>query len=520
MVLFNEYKHRYPRPNPPTLRRSWSVSFWLEKMKSFLIGLFMPKEEGNLPRDVEMIVDQQGEVIPDWKGNLDQQFHHLQNKVRPVHVAEFGAVGDGVMDCTEAFQRAIGKGKAKVIIPAGTFVVKELRLPSWTWLVGAGKGKTILKLHQDAPKSSWLVTNMDHKKGNHHVFVEEMSLDWHVERLGETERTSVGGNRSSCLTYANVTYGWVKNVEAINPGLHCFDVSSTLYNYSGDGYRARGGSKYIWLDGLNGYGFGDDGITTHHSDYIMIANSHMCDPSGKAHKKGFSNSNGIEVDDGSRNVILVNNSTTRCFGGVEVKAHHNSSAATNVHIIGHLSINDNRSFNFRHIGHHHKQDPESKTAYNITASRIVAIAPIRTDLYRDSHPRALVVSAYKNVVIHQFRVVGDREYDYQGQPVIAVQYRSRNVSLNYVNIQGFKTAGSDIKIFGGEHRADDVRIRHIYIKNSAANGLAVGPSIQRLLIHHMIAIHNNGVCGCDLASSNVDIKNITVTGYEEVYTKH
>nr|WP_100403967.1 glycosyl hydrolase family 28-related protein [Bacillus sp. FJAT-42315] len=519
MALFNEHKHRYPRPNRKEKRHPWSFAYLLEQMKSFLIGIFMPKKQGKPPRDVGITVDEQGMVSPDWKGRLEQQFRQLQKNVRQVQVTEFGAVGDGKTDCTKAFQRAIGNGKVKVIIPAGTYIVKGLQLPSWTWLVGEGKGKTILKLHPGASKSSWVVTNSDHKKGNHHLFVEEMSLDWHVERLGEVEKTSVGGNRASCLTYANVTYGWVKNVEAINPGLHCFDVSSTLYNYSGDGYRARGGSKYIWLDGLNGYGFGDDGITTHHSDYIWISNSHMCDPSGKAHKQGYSNSNGIEVDDGSQNVLLVNNSTARCFGGVEVKAHHNSSAATNVHIVGHLSMNDNRSFNFRHIGHHQKQDPESKTAYNITASRIVAIAPVRTDLYRDSHPRALVVSAYKNVVINQFRVIGDPEYDYQNQPVIAVQYRSRNVLLNHVNIQGFQTAGSDIKIFGGEQRADDVQIRRIYMKNSAANALTVGPDIQRILIHHVIALHVNGVCGCHLASPNVDMKNITATGYKDVYTK-
>lgn len=519
MALFNEHKHRYPRPNMKEKRHPWSFAYLFEQMKSFLIGVFMPKKQGKPPRDVGITVDEQGMVCPDWKERLEQQFLQLQKNVRQVQVTEFGAVGDGKTDCTKAFQRAIGNGKVRVIIPAGTYIVKGLQLPSWTWLVGEGKGKTILKLHPDAPKSSWLVTNSDHKKGNHHLFVEEMSLDWHVERLGEVERTSVGGNRSSCLTYANVTYGWVKNVEAINPGLHCFDVSSTLYNYSGDGYRARGGSQYIWLDGLNGYGFGDDGITTHHSDDIWISNSHMCHPSGKAHKKGYSNSNGIEVDDGSQNVLLVNNSTARCFGGVEVKAHHNSSAATNVHIVGHLSVNDNRSFNFRHIGHHQKQDPESKTAYNITASRIVAIAPVRTDLYRDSTPRALVVSAYKNVVINQFRVIGDPEYDYRRQPVIAVQYRSRNVLLHHVNIQGFQTAGSDIKIFGGEQRADDVQIRHVYIKNSAANGLTVGAGIQRILIHHVIALHVNGACGCHLASPNVDMKNITATGYKDVYTK-
>jgi hypothetical protein len=258
-------------------------------------------------------------------------------------------------------------------------------------LVGAGKGITTLKLHGEAAKGTRLVTNANHWKGNHHLFVQGMSLNWNIERLGDAPKTSTQGNHSSCLTFTNVTYAWVKDVEGINPGLHCFDISSTLYNYAGDSYRARGGSRYVWLDNLNGYGFGDDGITTHQSDYIYIGYSHMCDPSGRAHQEGFSNSNGFEIDDGSRNVVLFNNSSTRCFGGVEIKAHQNSSAAANVQIVGHISLHDNRSYNFRHIGHHKSTDAESKTAYNIKATNIAAISPIFSDLYKDSTPRGLVV---------------------------------------------------------------------------------------------------------------------------------
>src|SRR3954469_1428034 len=107
----------------------------------------------------------------------------------------------------------------------------------------------------------------------------------------------------------------------------------------------------------------------------LPSDSHMCDPSGRSHKKGFSNSNGIEVDDGSRNVLLVHNSTARCFGGVEIKAHQNSSAASNVQIVGHISVNDNRCYNFRHIGHHKSTAIESKSASNIMAMNLAAITP-------------------------------------------------------------------------------------------------------------------------------------------------
>lgn len=422
-------------------------------------------------------------IYPEWKSELDDQYTKLFKEVKEeVSVKDYGAIGDGKADDTEAFKKAIGRGRVIVRVPEGTYLTKGIKLPSWTCLIGEGKGKSVLKLLDQSPKSEWLITNKNHFWGNRNILVKGMSLDWNIERLGTAEKTSAGNNRSSCLTFANVKYGWMHDIEAINPGLHCFDVSSSVYTYLGDGTLSRGGSQYIWLDNLNGYGFGDDGITTHHSSNIFISNSHMCDPSGRSHKKGFSNSNGIEIDDGSQNVWLLNNSTTRCFGGLEIKAHHNASAASNVHIVGHLSVNDNRSYNFRHIGHHKEVDPESKTAFHISATNIVSIAPIFTDLYKDSTPRGLVVSGYNHVLINHFTVIGDPLYDYKKNPVIAIQYRARNVMLQHVTIKDFKTAGSAVKVYGGSHRADDVVVQNISCDKYITTPVEVGKDVKKAVI--------------------------------------
>lgn len=452
--------------------------------KKIIEGLFrLFAQPYSILEPTQIYVDSKGNVYPEWKQKLDDEYENLLSSItREVNIEDYGGIGDGITDNTAAFQRAIGKGFVKVKVPEGIFITKGIYLPSWTYLVGAGKGKTTIKLHTTASKGTRLITNANHWKGNHHIFVEGMSLDWNVERLGVAKKTSTRGNHSSCLTYANVTYGWVKDVEAINPGLHCFDISSTLYNYAGDGFRAKGGSQYVWLDNLNGYGFGDDGITTHHSDYIFISNSHLCDPSGRAHQKGFSNSNGIEIDDGSRNVLLVNNSSARCFGGIEIKGHQNSSAASNVQIVGHISVNDNRSYNFRHIGHHKSTDTESKSAYNITAVNLAAIRPIFTDLYKYSTPRGLVVSAYKNVVINHFTLIGDPDYDYKSNPVIAIQYRARNVVLNNLSLKGFKSASTDIKIYGGVNRADSVFINNVSVLDSAPKIIDIGKDVKDIQV--------------------------------------
>lgn len=120
---------------------------------------------------------------------------------------------------------------------------------------------------------------------------------------------------------------------------------------------------------------------------------------------------------------LLNNYTEGNIRGVEVKAHTEWPASQNVHILGHVSYRDVRAYDLRHIGHHKAEDPESTTAYDVTLTDCTAIEPVFNDLYEGISPRALVVSAYKNVQIVNFTAIGDPDYDYKNGPMVAFQYR-------------------------------------------------------------------------------------------------
>ncbi|WP_404332738.1 glycosyl hydrolase family 28-related protein [Mesobacillus maritimus] len=493
-----------------------STFSYMKKLGSALVRLscLATKTDANISEYKTLIENDEMLGSPEWKKNLDKEYQALSNQIkRVVNLTDFGAIGDGITDNTEAFKKAIGNGQVKVLVPEGVFITKGIRLPSWTCLIGFGKGKSIVKLSDCSSKGTRLVTNSNHWLGNHHILVEGLSLDWNVERLGDVAKTCTWGNHSSCLTFANVTFGWMKNVEAINAGLHGFDVSASFYDYSGDGNKARGSSRFIWLDQLNAYGFGDDGITTHHSENIFISNCHLSDPSGRAHKKGVSNSNGIEVDDGSRNVWLKNNSTTRCFGGVEVKAHHNSSAGNNVHILGHLSVNDNRSYNFRHIGHHKNTDPNSKTAYHIQATNIISIAPVFTDLYEGSTPRGMVISAYVHVAVNHFTLIGDPNYPYRNNPVIAIQYKARSIWFKNVYIRDFQTASTDIRIYGGEQHADQITLQNIKVEHSSPVAIDIGKNVTDVSIHTLKALSKNGKFGIKSDKKSLKYTELEIKGY-------
>ena len=457
----------------------------------------------------------EGTLYPQWKDTLDDEYEVLNQAInKQVNVIDYGAVGDGVTDCTKAFAEAVGHGRRMVFVPEGTYIVKGVKLPSFTCFVGEGKGRSILKLSDDAVVSSTLLRNANPIRGNHHILVQALTLDWNSGRIPAGQRTSAGNNRSSCLTYAHVTYGWVKDVEAVNAGLHGFDLSSSFYTYLGDGTWSRGASRYIWVDHVTGYGFGDDGVTTHHSSHMLITNSHMCFPSGRAHAEGFSNSNGFEIDDGSNDVWLIHNSSSHCFGGIEIKAHATASAASNVHIYGHLSVHDNRSFNFRHIGHHLQTDPDSLSAFNISAVNLVSMAPVFTDLYKDSTPRCLVVSAYQNVVMNHFTMIGDSEYDYKGEPMAAIQYKSRSITIRHASSRHFKTASADIKIFGGPQHSDHIQLEGLIFTDSAPIAIDIGPKVKNITVSSVTARRENGMAAIQVAEPSARLANIETAGYQ------
>ncbi|WP_034552542.1 glycosyl hydrolase family 28-related protein [Carnobacterium funditum] len=417
------------------------------KKKVCLTDTFLSKEKIDFTSSLSASVDSEGHVFPDWKNQLDKAMIQLSKQTEMVSVLDYGAVGDGMTDCTEAFKKAISTGFRCVIVPPGQYRVNEIKLPSYTELIGSGTEQTQLILSDSAPKRAKLLTNWHYLKGNSHIRIEGLTLDWNIKRISGNMRTASGGTSSSGLTLAHVHFALIRNVTVKDPGLHGVDVTSAFYNYLGDGKRARFGSRFIWIDQVEAFGFGDDGITTHHSDDILISNCFLHHPSGRAHKIGYSNSNGIEIDDGSQHVTLVNNLSAYCFGGVEIKAHQTSSAASDTQIIGHLSYRDNRSYNFRHIGHHSLADEASCSAFGIRGTFLASYYPQATSLYAISTKRALVISAYQKVAITHFFA--------QAQPIlttssknvaISIQYRAGEVTIKNIQLKNYPEVENAVQV--------------------------------------------------------------------------
>ena len=445
------------------------------------------------------------------KNKIEENFNYLNKKIeRIVNVNDYGADPTGEQDSTQAFKEAVRGGNVHVHMTVGTYKVTGIKLPNNTVLSGEGKDITTIKLSDETPAENIVITNEDMTGNGHNIGIKDFTVNGNKWRQ-DKKLEPAGGSLSSNVRFAGVKHGFASNIKSVDALLHGFDITfaSDDYFYEGDGVRVNEEleSKYIHIDNCEASGFGDDGITTHHSRYLLITNNYC------HHATGGGNNNGIEVDDGSQHVMLDNNMTEMNYGGIEVKAHAPVSAPNNVMISNHMSIHDSRAYNLRHIGHHRSGDPKSKTAHSLLLNNCTAIEPYDNKVYPNTTPRALVISAYRNVQVNNFSAVGDGKYT-ANMPVVAVQFMSSNIMLNNINITGFKNSMADIKVFGGANRGKKITISNVNIWNSSQNrGIAGGGGIYDLRIINANLQGQGTGNGLELYNNTAEVVGVNAENY-------
>ncbi|MGW7796872.1 peptidase G2 autoproteolytic cleavage domain-containing protein [Staphylococcus xylosus] len=473
----------------------------LKDSRTALDGTNQPLLSKRLKYDFEII-----------KNKMEENFNYLNKKIeRIVNVNDYGADPTGEQDSTQAFKEALRGGNVHVHMTAGNYKVTGIRLPNNTVLSGEGKDITTIKFADETPAENIVITNEDMSGNAHNIGIKDFTVNGNKWRQDKTLKAS-GGSLSSNVRFAGVKHGFASNVKSVDALLHGFDITyaSDTYFYEGDGVRVNEEleSRYIHIDNCEASGFGDDGITTHHSRYLLITNNYS------HHATGGGNNNGIEVDDGSQHVMLDNNMTEMNYGGIEVKAHAPASAPNNVLISNHMSIHDSRAYNLRHIGHHRAGDPKSKTAHSLMLSNCTAVEPYDNKIYPNTTPRALIISAYRNVQVNNFSAVGDGKFT-AGQPAIAVQFMSENIMLNNINVTGFKNSQADIKIFGGANRGKKITLSNINIWNSSQNiGIAGGGSIYDFRIINANLQGQGTGNGLELYNNTAEIVGVNAENYK------
>lgn len=449
---------------------------------------------------------------------IDDNYKKLNDKIeRIINVNDYGADPTGEKDSTEAFKQAFGNGGHHVHMTEGTYIVSGLKLPSNTILSGEGKKQTLIKLNENAPHDVTVIGNKDLDGTAHDIQLRDFKVDGNKFRQdGAISEKNGGGSRSSNIRFAGVTHGYIDNVESVDAILHSFDITyaSEEYFNESDGVRVNKEleSKYIRINNCEAWGYGDDGITTHHSRYLVISNNYCHDP-----KALHGNCNGIEIDDGTRFSMVYGNITEQNYQGVEVKAHGKTSAPDGILVDNHLSIEENRSYQIRHLEHHRpkENDPISKTAHGVILSNLIALYPYQNGVNKGNvTSKALVINAYDNVIVSNFTAIGDGRFT-PGTPAIAVQFSARNVKLDNINISGFKNASSDIKIYGRNNSKDHISLSNINIVDSSVNyGIVGGAGLHQTSIHNINLQGSGKGIGLLLYNNSTSLIGAKITGYQ------
>ena len=449
---------------------------------------------------------------------VEDNYNLLNDKIeRIINVNDYGADPTGQEDSTEAFRKAFANGGRHVHMTEGTYIVSGLKLPSNTILSGEGKKQTLIKLNENAPHDVTVIGNKDLDGTAHDIQLRDFKVDGNKFRQdGAISEKNGGGSRSSNIRFAGVTHGYIDNVESVDAILHSFDITyaSEEYFNKGDGVRVNEEleSKYVRINNCEAWGYGDDGITTHHSRYLVISNNYCHHP-----KPLHGNCNGIEIDDGTRFSMVYGNITEQNYQGVEVKGHGKTSAPDGILVDNHLSIEENRSYQVRHLEHHRpkENDPISKTAHGVILSNLIALHPYQNGVNKGNvTSKALVINAYDNVIVSNFTAIGDGRFT-PGTPAIAVQFSARNVKLDNINISGFKNASSDIKIYGRNNSKDHISLSNINIADSSVNyGIVGGAGLHQTNIHNINLQGSGKGIGLLLYNNSASLLGAKITGYK------
>ena len=385
----------------------------------------------------------------------------------PVSIEDFGAdtgADDNWQAITDAM--AAAAGERPVLIPEGVWFLRDtLRPPSNTVLMGRG-WQSVLKMRGDVGREKSLVVTGDMADTREHIRVQDLMLDFNQDRWGITgasidyERDS----NQSCLVVSSTKYCWVERVKAVWARKHGINISGSD-NVRGDddpfSYSAFP-SRFVWVTDCLGQFAGDDCITTHMVSDVWITRCVAKD----AQADFVGNSNGIEIDDGSRNIWVTDCTVYRCNYGFETKGHFDTPAPYNVYFSGtNTAVNCNASFNVRHTGFQ-SGEPISATARNVYCDTIKSVAPRQANPKFSAVVRHVRITSYENVHIKTL-IMTDGSEDLDAQEILPQDTLTGNMCWLFGNAKNIRIDDVFLK---GVPNAD----KGIYVTASFGGGVYIG----------------------------------------------
>ncbi|HAI1440562.1 TPA: hypothetical protein HIT88_004910 [Escherichia coli] len=355
-----------------------------------------------------------------------------------VYADYYGIVPDGVTDYHDKLNKALQAAKMatvkELILSEGTYGINSaLKVPSHVRLRGVGKFKTVILALPTMPIIENCIQNELYE---YRVFRTNYDTSIHIEdlcvdannRARNPSETWMDATQGTTILFSTVSHSSIKNVYCKRGLQHGIDICAGYYFDDGNiDNNAVGGSYDIVVeDTFVQNSQLDDLITTHNSSDIVINRCRVWndDPS----QVWNDNQHGIEIDEGSYNVTVMDCYAENVITGFQQKGHSTTMPARSVRFIRCYAKDCVYSFQIEHrnsqtipSGQHQQarnsviEDCTSDNANNIK--------------YQALHARALLVLGFFGVYVRNLRVIGG----------------SGNIYLTggakYINIDGVQWTG-------------------------------------------------------------------------------
>lgn len=381
-----------------------------------------------------------------------------------------------------------------VYLPCGTWYFNDsIRIPSGRSLTGGGINCTFLKAVDGTRRNRPVVTNKSntltaHTNPDRYIRISGMSIDANgTNRDASQDPTAV--NEASCgIQIACAEYVLIENVYATN-GSHSFDIAASMYADVDPVTYPPGPSRWIVVRNCIAGSSEDDAFTTHGSQYLWFTDCAAYNEEGVPRN---SYSNGIEIDDASLDVNIINFHAYKFHAGVQIKSHADYPPARRVNVIGAVADSCETGFDIW-WNNLNTVDPDTLPDYAIAAD--VTLRNCRAVNLQDlgnatSYRPALRIRSYNHVHVEDFVM-----QDSPGSHVI-MEYGCSHVDIDGLVSENCWTEPYDatlglVNAYGDV--GENIRINNIQVRgNYPIAGPVVRisqPTIKNLTVSR---IHGNG----------------------------
>lgn len=132
-----------------------------------------------------------------------------------VNVKDYGAVGDGIVDDTVAFQRAINNSGGTVYVPVGTYSITAVTLKVGSQLIGENRNLSIIKL-----RTAMAGNGMINAVFAHGCAIENMTIDGDL----------IISSKNALVNWYGCDWGRVENCNFINTDKFAVSMNSGDYS--------------------------------------------------------------------------------------------------------------------------------------------------------------------------------------------------------------------------------------------------------------------------------------------------